>query len=170
MKARSKWNLIRILITSLWLFVGWILYTGSLVPTSLLIGVVASLLVALVTYDLFIQEHEAEKKALLVRVHFGILYLFYLLAQMYLSSFAVLLNILQGKINPRVVHFRTRLRSDLGRVILANSITLTPGTISLVLDDDHLIVHWLDAKTLHSTYAGILIKGKMESILSRALL
>jgi multicomponent Na+:H+ antiporter subunit E len=52
-------------------------------------------------------------------------------------------------------------------VILANSITLTPGTITLNLDDDHLIVHWLDAETIHSKYAGELIKGDFERLLKR---
>jgi multicomponent Na+:H+ antiporter subunit E len=86
---------------------------------------------------------------------------------MYVASFQVLFNVLRGDINPRVVHFRTRLKSDLARVILANSITLTPGTISLHLDDDHLIVHWLNATTTHSKHAGELIKGPFEKLLKR---
>ena len=89
---------------------------------------------------------------------------------MYIASFQVLFNVMRGDINPRVVHFRTRLRSDVARVILANSITLTPGTITLNLDDDHLIVHWLDAKTLHSKYAGELIKGDFEALLKRVFI
>ena len=86
---------------------------------------------------------------------------------MYAASFKVLYNIIRGNINPRIVHFRTKLKSDLARVILTNSITLTPGTIAIDLEDDHLIVHWLDAKTSHSRYAGDLIKGKMEKLLKR---
>ncbi|MCX7787552.1 MAG: Na+/H+ antiporter subunit E [Spirochaetes bacterium] len=170
MRVRSKWKLVRILFTTIWLYGGWLLYTGSFEAISLSLGAIASLFVAIITYDLFIAEYEAARKGLLVRIHYGILYLLYLLAQMYLSSFAVLINILRGNINPRVVHFRTRLHSDLARVLLATSITLTPGTIALELQEDHLIVHWLDAKTLHSKYAGILIKGKMETLLSRVLL
>jgi multicomponent Na+:H+ antiporter subunit E len=72
-----------------------------------------------------------------------------------------------GKIDPGIVHFRTRLKSDLARVILTNSITLTPGTITLDLNDDHLVVHWLDAKTSHSGYAGEMIKGRFERMLKR---
>lgn len=170
MRVHSRWKLVRILFTTVWLYGGWLLYTGSLEIVSLGIGAGASLLVALATYDLFIAEHEAARKSLLVRIHYGIVYLLYLLAQMYLSSFAVLINILRGNINPRVVHFRTRLHSDLARVLLATSITLTPGTISLELQEDHLIVHWLDAKTIHSKYAGMLIKGKMETLLRRVFL
>jgi multicomponent Na+:H+ antiporter subunit E len=35
------------------------------------------------------------------------------------------------------------------------------------LDDDHLIVHWLDARTTHSKYAGKLVKGTYEQVLKR---
>ena len=75
--------------------------------------------------------------------------------------------VIVGNINPRIVHFRTRLSSKFARVILANSITLTPGTLTLDLDEDHLVVHWVDAKTTHSHYAGRLIKGHFESWLKR---
>lgn len=47
-------------------------------------------------------------------------------------------------INPAVVEVRTSLRSPLGRLLLANSITLTPGTLSVDLLDDRLLVHWID--------------------------
>lgn len=50
-------------------------------------------------------------------------------------------------VEPVIVEFRTRLKTRLGRVILANSITLTPGTITISLEGDELVVHCLD-KTL----------------------
>jgi multicomponent Na+:H+ antiporter subunit E len=86
---------------------------------------------------------------------------------MYISSFQVVWKIIRGRYNPRIVHFRTRLSSDLARTILANSITMTPGTITVDMNDDHLIVHWLDAPTTHSRYAGELIKDRMERMLAR---
>jgi len=47
-------------------------------------------------------------------------------------------------IRPAMVRITTSLRSDLGRLVLANSITLTPGTLSVDIEDDTLIVHWID--------------------------
>jgi multicomponent Na+:H+ antiporter subunit E len=47
-------------------------------------------------------------------------------------------------LRPALVRINTSLRSDLGRLVLANSITLTPGTLSIDVDDDTLIVHWVD--------------------------
>jgi len=86
---------------------------------------------------------------------------------MYIASFKVLWQIIRGRINPGVVHFRTRLRSDIARVALTNAITMTPGTITLLLDDDHLIVHWLDTRTTHSQYASNVIAGPFERLLKR---
>ncbi len=46
--------------------------------------------------------------------------------------------------HPVLVHFRTRLQSKITRVLLANSITLTPGTITVALEGDEFTVHCLD--------------------------
>lgn len=47
-------------------------------------------------------------------------------------------------INPGVVQVRTGLRSELGRLLLANSITLTPGTLTVDMEGDLLLIHWIN--------------------------
>jgi multicomponent Na+:H+ antiporter subunit E len=47
-------------------------------------------------------------------------------------------------IRPAVVEVATTLRSDLGRLLLANSITLTPGTLSVDVREERILVHWVD--------------------------
>jgi multicomponent Na+:H+ antiporter subunit E len=47
-------------------------------------------------------------------------------------------------IHPGVVRVRTALRSDLGKLLLANSITLTPGTLTVEVDEDQLLIHWIN--------------------------
>jgi len=47
-------------------------------------------------------------------------------------------------LRPAVVEIRTDLRSSLGKLLLANSITLTPGTLSVDVHDSTLLVHWVD--------------------------
>ncbi|MCB1503767.1 MAG: Na+/H+ antiporter subunit E [Hyphomicrobiaceae bacterium] len=49
------------------------------------------------------------------------------------------------RINPAVVDIHTDLKSDLGRLWLANSITLTPGTLTVDVEGEMLHVHWIDA-------------------------
>jgi multicomponent Na+:H+ antiporter subunit E len=162
-----KWKIVRIILTTSYLMVGWILFTGTFALFSLLLGLIFSLCIALLTYNIFIEEKEVARRTLLPRIYLLFIYIGVLVFKIYLASFKMALAIITTNINPRIVHFRTRLKSELARVILANSITLTPGTLTLDLDEDHLIVHWLNAKTTHSHYAGRLIKGHFESWLRR---
>jgi multicomponent Na+:H+ antiporter subunit E len=50
-------------------------------------------------------------------------------------------------INPGIVKIKTKLKSNLGRLVLANSITLTPGTLTIDVIDDTLYIHWIDVST-----------------------
>ena len=167
MELKTRWALVRFLITFLALFAGWLLFTWSFDTGSILAGIAASLIVSALTYSIFIDETEVERRAHLPRLHYLVLFIGVLVFDMYVASFRVLWQILRGNISPRIVHFRTRLKTDIARVTLTSSITLTPGTITLDLDDDHLVVHWLDAKTTHSHYAGKLIKGTSEKLLRK---
>lgn len=167
MDSEIRWNVTRIVLTTIYLFAGWLLFTWSVSSRSLIIGGIQSFVVAVLTYRLFIEEDEAARRSHFPRPGLLVVYLVVLVFTMYVASFKVLYQILRGRINPGVVHFRTRLRSDIARVALCNSITLTPGTIALLIDDDHLIVHWLDARTTHSRYASQLIAGRFEKLLKR---
>ena len=68
------------------------------------------------------------------------------------------------EIRPQLVTFRTGLKTDAHKVVLANSITLTPGTITVGLEKDQLLVHGLDASFLEGIESCDLAKRleKME--------
>lgn len=166
-EASRKWRIIRILITGLYLLAGWLLFTASLAPFSLFLGVAFSLLISGLTYRFFLEEHEAAWRSLAPRLHLLAALLLVMLWKIYAASFLVAWRVLTGRINPRIVHFRTRLKYELARALLANAITLTPGTVTLDLEEDHLVVHWLEATTTHSHHAGALIKGPFEAWLRR---
>ena len=167
MTGHHKWKVTRVVFTIVYLMAGWLLFTGSVEPVSLALGFAYSVLIALWTYGLFFEEQEAERRSILPRIHLFFVFVLVLLFRMYVSSFQVLWYIIRGRVSPKIVHFRTRLKSDTARVMLSNAITMTPGTITVDLDQDHLIVHWLEAKTAHSGYAGRLIKGPFEKLLKR---
>jgi multicomponent Na+:H+ antiporter subunit E len=167
MQTRTRWDIARFFITLLYLFLGWMLFSWSVEPGSLLLGLVNASIVAFLTFPIFVADDEAARRSHFPRIYLLGVFLVVLIINMYLASFKVLWQIIRGKTNPGVVHFRTRLRSDIARVILTNSITTTPGTITLLLNDDHLIVHWLDARTTHSKYAHKLIAAPFERLLKR---
>ena len=47
-------------------------------------------------------------------------------------------------INPGIVEVKTKLKTGIGRLALANSITLTPGTLTVDIKEDSLFIHWID--------------------------
>jgi multicomponent Na+:H+ antiporter subunit E len=167
MNVFLKWKIVRMVMTALYLMAGWLLFTGTVAPFPLLLGSFFSTVVAFLTYHLFFEEQEAERRALIPRIYLLIGYLILIMIKVYIASFRIAWKVISGNITPRIVHFRSRLRSDLARVALANSITLTPGTLTLDLDEDHLVVHWLDATTTHSGYAARLIAHPFERWLKR---
>ncbi|MCM1123267.1 MAG: Na+/H+ antiporter subunit E [Eubacterium sp.] len=87
-------------------------------------------------------------------------YLFVLLVEIIKANGAVFRMIYSAKyrLEPAVVHFRTDLHSTFARVLLANSITLTPGTITVSLKDDEYIVHCLDKELAQGIDSSIFVK------------
>lgn len=65
-------------------------------------------------------------------------------------------------INPGIIKVKTRLTSPLGRIILANSITLTPGTMTVDTDGEDLYIHWIDITTADVDIATAQIVSKFE--------
>jgi len=54
------------------------------------------------------------------------------------------------EVSPTMVKIPTPQKTDIGRVMFANSITLTPGTVSVDLADDHILVHALLSEMAHA--------------------
>lgn len=70
----------------------------------------------------------------------------YLVGEVYKSAWDTIRLIWnpEKEVQPRLVSFRTRLKTDPGKVVLANSITMTPGTITVDVQGDVFLVHCLD--------------------------
>jgi len=68
-------------------------------------------------------------------------------------------------INPQIVKVPTALKSDFSKLILANSITLTPGTLSLDVEDDGVLVHWVNASGETGEDYQTQISREFESVL-----
>jgi multicomponent Na+:H+ antiporter subunit E len=71
-------------------------------------------------------------------------------------------------INPGIVKIKTKLKTPVGRLALANSIALTPGSLVIDIDGDSLFIHWLDVKTTDTDEATRLIVGPFEEHLGKA--
>jgi multicomponent Na+:H+ antiporter subunit E len=70
------------------------------------------------------------------------------------------------EVEPQIVHFQSNLKSEAARVVLANSITLTPGTITVGLEGNDFYVHCLDKEFAEGMESSIFVEllEKMEAV------
>ena len=136
-------------------FLIWVIFNGQLTWEIAVFGVV----IAAVMY-LFICKfmgYKPEMDLILCRKLFLILrYVFVLVKEIVKANYAVIKMIMSSRyeIEPVIVRFRTDLKTAPARILLANSITLTPGTITVSLEGDEYVVHCLDkelAKGINSS-------------------
>lgn len=121
----------------------WVLLNGSLAHDVLAVGAVASALIAIFFRGHlgWFSELRLTPKALITTVA----YVFFYLKELVKSNINVALIVLSPSlpVNPGIVTVRTRLKSAMGRMLLANSITLTPGTLTVDIDGEFLHIHWV---------------------------
>jgi multicomponent Na+:H+ antiporter subunit E len=126
------------------LFVVWLLLNASLDTEILISGFFFSLILAAIfgKSSNFLGDYNLAPKSLLYTIAYVFVFFFELLK----SNFDVAIRVLSPKIriNPGIVEVKTKLKSKTARIILANSITLTPGTITVDVKDESLFVHWID--------------------------
>ncbi len=136
-------KLSRYLYTVIVLFVIWIMLTASLDPQELEFGLIASLIIAAFTYPIFTTAGLSNLHPR--KVAYAIAYIPYFLWAMIVANIDVAYRVLHPKrpIRPGIVKCKTVLKTDTGKLSLANSITLTPGTITLDVDGDEYFIHWI---------------------------
>lgn len=125
------------------LFLFWVILNGKVTTEIVLVG--AALSAALTCYAHRVLKVDPRKEALFWRRLPGIvLYLAYLVGQIVVSNLQVIRVILcPGKQHPKLVWFYPKTKTATGRLALANSITLTPGTVTVSLGDDLIGVYAL---------------------------
>jgi len=148
----------------IFLSIFWVLLT-SLDYQELLAGAV---IVVLLTLVFFRQSNIfGEFQLSLKSLAYCIAYLFVFLVALIRSNLDVALRVLSPKlpINPGIVKVKTSLNSKTGRLILANSITLTPGTLTVETKGEHYYIHWIDVSTADVEKASHEIVTKFEKYL-----
>ena len=148
-------------------FLAWVVFNGRLTLEIALFGVaVAGAVFAFVCR--FMDYSLKQELRFYRRMPAFAQYLYYLFKEIILANLAVTRLILTRKeeMEPVIVHVRADLKSETARVILANSITLTPGTITVSLTDDKLLVHCLDKSLSEGMDDSIFVRllQKMEEI------
>lgn len=94
-------------------------------------------------------------------------YAFTLIAEIYKAGFIMALYIIKGKAKTSIIWIETDLKKSENITILANSITLTPGTISIAVSENKILVLWVNPRSSNSMIASDIIKGKLENVLRK---
>ena len=141
------------LVVFLLLLLFWVPFSGHFDAFHLTLGVLSCALVALLSHKLLFDRFSEGGK--LKKTGRFIAYMPWLMWQIVLSNLHVAYLVFRpGKIAPQVVELDTNLRSDMSKVTLANSITLTPGTVTMEITGGKFYVHALDGKTADDVRGG----------------
>ena len=124
----------------------WFIFNERVTVELLVIGLLVSALVDLFCIKILGMRYKGNLKKLLCLTGGVLKYIWRLLVEIFKANASVIRLIVSPtlEVEPEIHYFRTQLKSDAARVLLANSITLTPGTITCMLEDDRLCVHALD--------------------------
>jgi len=148
------------------LFVTWLVLSRHYDAKFISTGAILAAVVTLFTNDLFHSLFENGKKerinarsTLLQLWHF-LIYIPWLIFKIIQANIQVAYLVLHPRmpIDPFFLQFRTKMRRGISRVTLANSITLTPGTVTVNLEDGEYIIH-----TLEPSAAGEILEARMQN-------
>lgn len=127
----------------------WLALSGHYTPMLISFGVGSSIFVVWVAHRMDVVDHEGVPLHLTWRF---LVYFPWLMKEVFVANLQVAKLILDPKmpISPRMVVFHGSQETDLGRVIYANSITLTPGTITTGVEGKEYQIHALSAADLET--------------------
>jgi multicomponent Na+:H+ antiporter subunit E len=153
------------ILSFIFLFALWVVFSGRLDAFHLTMGALSSAFVTAFSGNLFFENRSCSLRSRSAECLRFIPYSFWLLYQILLSNLHVLYLALHPRgrdlWDPKIIRVRTNLRSDFAKVVLANSITLTPGTVTLKVEGDSLYVHAISSKAAKS------LDGHMEARIAR---
>jgi len=134
------------ILSSSLLFLLWVALGGT-ARDELLVAAVVSPLVSLIFLPRV--SHLGDLRLNPLSLIYIPIYLLVFLRELVKSTLDVARRVVSPSlpINPGIVKVKTRLKSPLGRIVLANSITLTPGTMTVETDGEDLYIHWIDIQS-----------------------
>lgn len=136
------------------LFLFWAFLSGFWDLFHLSLGAICAAIVAYASHDLLFTGTNLRHRHVIWKNF--VLYLPWLIYQIYLANIHVVYLVWHRRmpIDPKIIRFKTRFEGDLVLVTLANSITLTPGTITLDIRNGEYYVHALSVKVAEDLLAG----------------
>ena len=147
------------------LFLIWLALTSSFHWQEVAVGAFLSLVLALILNKNYMALGLPSLS--LKKIGFSVVYIIVLFKEIVVANFDVAYRVLHPKmpIQPGIVVIKTELKQDIAKLILANSITLTPGTFTLDIQGDRLLIHWINVQSTQDDEATKLIGQRFEKYL-----
>jgi len=141
------------LVLSLTLSVFWLLISGHYTTLMLSLGVISIALVLYIAHRMDVVDQESQPLHITLKIP-G--YYAWLIKEIVLANLVVVKHIWLGNrtISPTLKTIKASQKTDIGKVVYANSITLTPGTVTVNLDGDKFMVHALLKESIEELEAG----------------
>jgi multicomponent Na+:H+ antiporter subunit E len=152
----------------IWILLTWPFVDGKIDLQVVIAGLIASVIVAVLFHEILPKEHHIFISP--VRIFWLLVYVPVFFYYVMKANLDVVYRALHPKmpIRPGIVKIKTTLKTESGITALANSITLTPGTLTVDLTDDgFLYIHWIYVKTDDVEQATKIIAQKFEWFLKR---
>ena len=139
------------------LFLLWITLANSIRLDEVIIGLAATILVVVLTHHLFFDESEVPHRSL-KQVVLWIRLLIHLLKEIVIANLSIANLVLRPtlRLQPQIFRVKTSLKSDVLKTLYCNSITLTPGTLTIDIQGDDILVHGLTDATRKELEGGAL--------------
>jgi multicomponent Na+:H+ antiporter subunit E len=153
------------ILTLISLFILWILLTSTLAWEEITAGLIFSAFIALFGYSYFTEK--GFSGITLRKIAYFLLYIPLFFWEMIKANFDVAYRVVHPKmpIRPGIVQIKTNLKPDIAKLILGNSITLTPGTLTVEIVKDNLFIHWINVRTEDIDKATAIIGKRFEKYL-----
>ncbi len=164
-EMKLKKNGFRIFLTFCIMAIFWVLLSGIFDMFHLISGLICCNLVSLLSHDLLIKGKSEKNLLKLLRLLF---YIPWELWQIVLANIDVAYRVLHPKmpIDPLIIEFDTTLRKDFSLTTLANSITLTPGTVTILVKPERgrFWVHALSKKSANALIVDQTMQKKVAHV------
>jgi len=151
----------RVLFWSVLLFFMWLILTGNFQIANIFVGLIVAFSISALYIKLFEQESFSP-----INPYWLGVYILVLIKQLIISNIQIAIRTLSPdmKLSPAIVAVKTELQNDWKKLLLANSITLTPGTLTLDVKDNIFYIHVIEFRDGDSKDA---ITKEFENIIAK---
>ncbi len=140
-------------------FVLWVIFNGRITLEITIFGLVIS--ACMYWFICKFMDYSIKKEIrIFKRAGYMVEYLWFLVVEIVKANFTTMKLMLSSDYvaEPAIIHFQTNLKTNMGRCLLANSITLTPGTITVAIEGNEFVVHCLDKSFAEGIEDSVFVK------------